>query len=156
MLVTADLNFQVDVPGGSAGPTRCVGRVNADGQVVTVEFDPMPSLGGSFARPLVRPLANQLHRLGLTVVVVGPDGPLVRVGAQALAPKWQRLLTRGLHVELMSVRALARSVGGPKVFAAALPPAAVLPALTKRQRSPLSRVSVAVRQVIRRVTGNCR
>lgn len=156
MLVNADLTFQVDVPGRSANPTRCTGRVQADGHDITVEFDPMPSLGGSSTRPLVRPMANQLHRLGLTLVVVGPDGPLVRIGARAQAPWWQRFLTRGLHVELVSVRALARSFGGPRVFEAALPPAAVLPAVTSAQRSTRRRVSVAARQTARRVIGRRR
>ncbi len=156
MLVTADLNFQVDVPGRSAGSTRCVGRVQADGQVITVDFDPMPSLGGSSTRPLVRPLANQLERLGLTLVVAGPDGPLVRIGAGVRAAWWQRLVTRGLRVELLSVRTLARSLGGPKVFEVALPPAGVLPAVTDRQRTTRRRVSVAVRQAVRRVTGHRR
>lgn len=156
MLVTADLTFQVDVPGRSAVDDRCVGRVQADGQVITVEFDPMPSLGGMSTRPLVRPLANQLHDLGLTVVVAGPDGPLIRVGAEARAPRWQQVLTRGLHVELVSLRAVARSLGGPKVFKVALPPAAVLPRVTDEQRSTRRRASLAVRQVIRRVTGRRR
>jgi len=156
LLVTADLTFQVEVPSRSSDPTRCTGRVSADGHDITVEFDPMPSLGGSSTRPLVRPLANQLHRLGLTVVVVGPDGPLVRIGARARAAWWQRLVTRGLRVELLSVRGLARSVGGPRVFQVALPPAAALPTLTERQRSRRHRVGDVVRQVGRRVTGKRR
>lgn len=156
VLVTADLTFQVDVPGRSAIPTRCTGRVQADGHDITVEFNPMPSLGGGSTRPLVRPLANQLDRLGLTVTVVGPDGPLIRVGAHARAPWWQRLVTRGLRVELISPRALLRSIGGPQVFAVALPPAAVLPAVTTRQRSTRRRVVVAVTQAVRRVTGRRR
>lgn len=133
-----------------------MGRVQADGQVITVEFDPMPSLGGSSTRPLVRPLANRLHDLGLTVVVAGPDGPLIRIGAEAQAPRWQQIVTRGLHVELISPRAVVRSLRGPTVFKVALPPAAVLPAVTNEQRSTRRRVSVAVRQVLRRVTGRRR
>lgn len=156
MLVTADLTFQVDVPGRSAAGDRCVGRVQADGQVVTVAFDPMPSLGGSSTRPLVRPLAKQLHDLGLTVVVAGPDGPLIRVGAEAHAPRWQQILTRGLHVELVSLRSVLRSFRGPQVFKVALPPAAVLPAVTHAQRTRRRRVSVAARQVLRRATGRRR
>ena len=152
MLVTADLTFQVDVPGRSAVSDRCVGQVQADGQIITVHFDPMPSLGGSSTRPLVRPLANQLHDLGLTVVVAGPDGPLIRIGAEARAPRWQQVLTRGLHVELVSPRAVVRSLRGPQVFKVALPPAAVLPAVTDGQRTRRRRVSVAARQVVRRVT----
>ena len=156
LLVTADLTFRVEVPRRSGHPTRCTGRVTADGRDIAVEFDPMPSLGGASTRPLVRPFANQLHRLGLTVVVAGPGGPLVRIGAHAEAPRWQRLLTRGLHVELISVRGLARSLGGPRVFAVALPPAAVLPAVTRRQRSLPERATVAVRQAVRRVSGKRR
>ena len=156
MLVTADLTFHVDVPDGSAHPTRCTGRVQADGRDITVAFDPMPSLGGASTRPMVRPLANHLDRLGLTLQVVGPDGPLIRLGAGARAPWWQRPLTHGARVHLVSLRALARSVGGPKVFQVALPPAAVLPAVTDAQRSRRRRVAVAVRQVLRRVSGRRR
>lgn len=152
MLVTADLTFQVDLP--DAG--RCTGRVHADGQDVTVEFDQMPSLGGSAARPLVRPLANQLDRLGLTVRVVGPDGPLIRIGAGARAPWWQRVATHGSRIELVSLRALVRSRGGPRVFEVALPPAAVLPVVTGVQRSTRRRVVVLVRQLVRRLSGRRR
>ena len=43
--VTADLSFTIDVPHRSARPTRCTGRVEADGgRDVTVSFSPMPSL----------------------------------------------------------------------------------------------------------------
>ena len=154
--VTADLAFAVDVPGSSGSSTRCTGTVRADGQEVTVEFRPMPSLGGSSTRPLVRPLANQLDSLGLTLSVVGPDGPLVRLGAGVRTPWWQVIATHGSRIELVSLRALARSVGGPKVFAVALPPAAVLPAVKRVQREPRRRTIVAARQLIRRVTGSRR
>jgi hypothetical protein len=156
VLVTADLTFQVEVPRRTSEPTRCTGRVRADGHEINVDFDPMPSLGGSSTRPLVRPLANQLDRLGLTVVVAGPEGPLIRIGAEARAPRWQRLLTGGLRVELLSVRGLARSFGGPRVFAVALPPAAVLPAITDDQRTLRRRASILARQVVRRATGSRR
>ena len=119
---------------------------------MTVDLTPMPSLGGSSTRPLVRPLAQQLDDLGLTVQVAGPDGPLVRLGAGVRAPWWQRLVTRSSRIHLISVRALARSVGGPRIFEAALPPAAVLPAVTDDQRSTRRRVAVAGRQLLRRVT----
>ena len=154
--VTADLAFTVDVPGRAGSSTRCTGQVRAHGQQVTVELRPMPSLGGSSTRPLVRPLANHLDHLGLTLVVVGPDGPLVRLGAGVRTPWWQVVATHGSRIELVSVRALARSVGGPKVFAVALPPAAVLPAVTRSQRSRRQRILVTARQVLRRVTGSRR
>lgn len=112
----------------------------------------MPSLGGSSTRPLVRPLAQQLDDLGLSVEVSGPDGPLVRLGAGVQAPWWQRLVTRSARIELVSFRALARSVGGPRIFEAALPPSTVLPLVTEAQRSPLRRAEVTGRQLVRRVT----
>jgi hypothetical protein len=83
--------------------------------------------------------------------VQGPDGPLVRLGAGVDAPVWQWPATRSRRVELLSPRALARSLRGPRVFEVALPPAAVLPAVTGRQRSRRRRVAVALRQVARRV-----
>lgn len=173
MLVTADLTFHVDLPGpaprgwgsrrsraSSPGrrprPTRCSGRVRADGSDITVEFDPMPSLGGTSTRPLVRPLANHLDRLGLTVRIVGPDGPLIMLGAGAHAPWWQRPITHGSRIQLVSLRGLARSLGGPKVFEVALPPAAVLPAVTDAQRSRRRRLAVIVRQGLRRFSGRRR
>lgn len=154
--VTADLSFTVEVPAAAAGPTRCTGRVEAAGQDITVTFDPMPSLSGATTRPLVRPLANQLSEQGLTLDVVGPDGPLIRLGARARAPWWQVPLTHGRQVELVSARALLRSVGGPRVFAVALPPQAVVPALTEEQGSRRRRAVVVVRQALRRVTGRRR
>lgn len=173
MLVTADLTFRVDLPdsarrrgwgslpfvaapGPSAHLTRCTGRVQADGHDITVEFDPMPSLGGASTRPLVRPLANHLDRLGLTVQIVGPAGPLIKLGAGARAPWWQRPATHGSRIQLVSLRALVHSLRGPEVFGVALPPAAVLPTVTDGQWSRRRRVVVAVRQVFRRVSGRRR
>ena len=152
MRVVADLAFSVEVPGTPARPGRCDGRVRADGQQITVELDPMPSLAGSTTRPLVRPLADRLETLGLTVQVEGPAGPLIRLGAGARAPWWQLALTHGRRVELVSVRALARSLGGPKVFEVALPDLTALPLLGRRQRTVRGRVLAAVRQLGRRVT----
>ena len=150
--VRADLTFTVDVPGDAAHPTRCTGRVEADGgRDVTVSFSPMPSLGGTSTRPLVRPLAERLDDLGLTLHVHGPDGPLVRLGAGVDAPWWQWPATRSSRIELVSARAVARSLRGPRVFEVALPPSAVLPAVGDRQRSGRRRVAVALRQLGRRV-----
>jgi hypothetical protein len=154
MRVQADLTFTVDVPGRALHPTRCTGRVEAAGQEITVSFSPMPSLGGSATRPLVRPLAKRLDELGLTLQVRGPDGPLVRLGAGVQAPWWQWPVTRSGRIRLVSARALARSVGGPKVFEVAAPPLAVLPAVTGRSRR--RRATAALRQLNRRVTGRRR
>ena len=171
--VTADLTFLVDVPeaarrrgwrspisrvlgGRPTHPTRCAGQVRADGHHITVEIEPLPSLGGGSTRPLVRPLANHLDRNGLTVHVVGPHGPLVRLGTDARAPWWQLPVTRSSRIELVSLRALVRSLRGPRIFEMALPPAAALPAVTKAQRSTRGRVAVAARQVLRRVSGRRR
>jgi len=156
VLVSADLTFTVDVPAAAGPPARCTGRVTAGGHDIEVHLDPMPSLGGSSSRPLVRPLANQLDDLGLTLQVVGPDGPLVRLGAAARAPWWQLPATHGSRIQLLSLRALLRSLGGPKVFDVALPPAAVLPAVTDRQRSTRRRLAVALRQRLRRLSGRRR
>ena len=156
MEVTADLTFRVDVPSRSAAPTRCTGRVQADGHEITVSFSTTPSLGGSSTRPLVRPLAQQLERLGLVVRLVGPDGPLLRLGAGVRAPRWQLLATRSSRIELLSVRAVARSIGGPRLFEAALPPQAVLPAVSDRQRTRRRRAAVALRQVGRRLASGRR
>lgn len=154
----ADLAFTVDVPphAGGSRPTRCTGRVRAEGQQVDVHLSPMPSLGGSATRPLVRPLAQQLDDLGLRVQVTGPDGPLIELGAGVRGPWWQRPVTHSARIRLVSLRALARSVGGPRIFAVALPPLAVVPAVTDEQRSDRRRTVVAVRQVLRRVTGRRR
>lgn len=155
----ADLTFTVDVPphgDRGAHPTRCTGRVRADGQQVEIHLSPMPSLGGSATRPLVRPLAQRLDDLGLTVQVEGPDGPLVRIGAGVRAPWWQQLVTRSSRIHLVSIRALARSVGGPRIFEVALPPAAVLPAIFDDQRRPRRQVEIVARQLLRRLTAHRR
>ena len=156
MLVTADLAFSVDVPGRTAHPTRCTGRVHADGRQITVEVAPLPSLGGSSTRPLVRPLARQLERLGLSLQVVGPDGPLIRLGAGVRAPWWQLVATSSSRIELVSWRGLARSLGGPRIFQVALPPEAALPAVGARRRGVRRRAAAALRQTGRRLTGRRR
>jgi hypothetical protein len=153
--IRADLAFTVDVPhhgGRGSHPTQCSGRVRADGQQVDIHLSPLPSLGGSATRPLVRPLAQRLDDLGITVQVEGPDGPLIRLGAGVRAPWWQQLVTRSSRIHLISVRALTRSVGGPRIFEVALPPAAVLPDLSDNDESSRRSLRIPARQLLRRVT----
>lgn len=155
MRVAADLSFSIDLPNPANRPSRCNGRVEADGSVVSVVFDPMPSLVVPSARSLARPLAHQLDRVGLTVQIVGPDGPLVRVGAGVEAPRWQRIATRGAPIQLVSIRALLRSLTGPRIFKVALPSATALPRFTA-SRSRLAGARSVARQVRQQISARRR
>lgn len=147
MRVTADLTFSVDLPNSAGRPSRCVGQVVADGTEISVVFDPMPSLIVPAARPLARPLAAQLEQLGMSVQLIGPSGPLVRLGAGVRASWWQRIATRGAPIQLVSVRALIRSLTGPRVFDVVLPSGSALQLAINAPRSGADRVRGLARQV---------
>ena len=152
MKIVADLTFEVVPDGRSAGPhpTPVTGRVRADGSEVTVDFSRTPSLAGTGTRPLVRPLAQALDDHGLTVLLTGPSGTVLRLGHGVRAPWWQVPATSSRRIEIASVALALRSLRGPRLFEAALPPLLAQPGalrLSRRRRA----VAVA-RQALRRVT----
>jgi hypothetical protein len=150
--IVADLHFEVSSgdTGRSPHPTPTTGRVRADGSEVTVEFSRTPSLAGGGTRPLVRPLARTLDDNGLTVHLTGPEGRLLDVGHGVHAPWWQVPATGSRFVRVASVPLALRSLRGPRLFQAALPPRVVQPgtALTRNRRE---RLLIIARQLVRRV-----
>jgi hypothetical protein len=150
--IVADLTFEV-VPDGTArgeDPAPVRGRVLAGGSVVTVDFSRTPSLAGTGTRPLVRPLAHTLDEHGLTVRLTGPSGTLLRLGHGVRAPWWQVPATSSRRIEVTSVPLALRSLRGPRLFAAALPPLLAQPGALRLSRR--RRALAVVRQVLRRVT----
>ncbi|SEP71261.1 hypothetical protein [Microlunatus flavus] len=152
MKIVADLAFQV-VPDGTARgphPTPVTGRVRADGSEVTVEFSTTPSLAGSGTRPLVRPLARTLDEHGVTVRLTGPSGTLLTLGHGVRTPWWQVPATSSRRIAVASVPLALRSLRGPRLFAAALPPLLAQPGALRLSRR--RRAFAVARQALRRVT----
>lgn len=102
--VDANLEFSLTEPSG--GGTS--GSVQAAGTEVRVAFS---SLDASLAQRMpslrqLRPLAKLLAEQGLTLVVEGPQGPVVSLGA-VNRTRAQRLLTKSPHIRLGKAGALA-------------------------------------------------
>ncbi|MCB5290962.1 FHA domain-containing protein [Arthrobacter sp. SO3] len=118
------------------------GSVKAAGTEVVVSLESidalmshrLPSLGD------MRPLAKTLSEQGLTVVVDGPEGRIISLGAVE-APASQRVITRSPHIRLGKLGALApmlkrgrRPSGNGLTL---LPPGTLLPLLpTVKRRIP--------------------
>ncbi len=151
MKIVADLAFEV-VTDASRGPhpTPVTGRVRADGSEVVVEFSDTPSLAGAGTRPLVRPLAEALDEHGLTVRLTGPSGTLLRLGRGVRAPWWQLPATSSRRIEVTSVPLALRSLRGPRLFEAALPPLLAQPGALRLSRR--RRALAVARQGLRRLT----
>lgn len=110
MRVQSDLAFSFSEPatGGLAG-RQFSGTVEADGQHIEVSVDTLPELSVRAAAPALRKAANTLDRLGLTLSVKGPDGPVLTIGA-VRGRLLERLFTGTRHVRLHDVRRLTRLV----------------------------------------------
>ena len=136
----ADINLDFSLQEASGEETR--GSVKASGREVVVALDRidvlqsqrLPSLGD------LRPLAKTLSDQGLTVVVDGPDGRIISLGAVE-APASQRVITRSPHIKLGKLGVLApmlkRGRRSPARGVSLLPPGTLLPLLpTVKRRSP--------------------
>ncbi|MET3951186.1 FHA domain-containing protein [Arthrobacter sp. UYEF36] len=136
----ADVNLDFSLQEASGEETR--GSVKASGSEVVVALDRidalqsqrMPSLGD------LRPLAKTLSDQGLTVVVDGPDGRIISLGAVE-APASQRVITKSPHIKLGKLGALApmlkRGRRSPARGISLLPPGTLLPLLpTVMRRIP--------------------
>ena len=136
----ADINLDFSLQEDSGEQAR--GSVKAAGAEVVVSLESidalvshrLPSLGD------VRPLAKALFEQGLTVVVDGPEGRIISLGAVE-APASQRVITRSPHIKLGKLGALApmlkrgRRPAGSGI--ALLPPGTLLPLLpTVKRRIP--------------------
>lgn len=136
----ADINLDFSLQEASGEEAR--GSVRASGNEVVVALDRidallshrMPSLGD------LRPLAKTLSDQGLSVVVDGPDGRIISLGAVD-APASQRVITRSPHIKLGKLGALApmlkRGRRAPARAFSLLPPGTLLPLLpTVKRRIP--------------------
>ena len=138
----ADINLDFSLQEASGEETR--GSVKASGREVVVALDRidvlqsqrLPSLGD------LRPLAKTLSDQGLTVVVDGPDGRIISLGAVE-APASQRVITRSPHIKLGKLGVLApmlkRGRRSPAPGLSLLPPGTLFPLLpTVKRRIPRS------------------
>jgi len=136
----ADINLDFSLQEASGEEAR--GSVKASGTEVVVALDRidallshrLPSLGD------LRPLAKTLSDQGLSVVVDGPDGRIISLGAVE-APASQRVITRSPHIKLGKLGALApmlkRGRRSPARGFSLLPPGTLLPLLpTVKRRIP--------------------
>ena len=126
----ADINLDFSLLEASGEEAR--GSVKASGSEVVVSLDSteallshrLPSLGD------LRPLAKTLSDQGLSVVVDGPDGRIISLGAVD-APASQRVITRSPHIKLGKLGALApmvrRGRRAPGRAFSLLPPGTMLP-----------------------------
>ena len=138
----ADINLDFSLQEASGEEVR--GSVKASGSEVVVALDRidvlqsqrLPSLGD------LRPLAKTLSDQGLTVVVDGPDGRIISLGAVE-APASQRVITRSPHIKLGKLGVLApmlkRGRRSPAPGLSLLPPGTLFPLLpTVKRRIPRS------------------
>ncbi|MEC5180921.1 hypothetical protein RCH07_002280 [Arthrobacter sp. CG_A4] len=140
----ADINLDFSLQEESGVEAR--GSVRASGSEVLVSLERMdalisqrmPSLGD------VRPLAKTLSDQGLKLVVEGPGGRIISLGAVgASAP--QRLMTRSPHIKLGKLGALApllkRGRRSKVRKFSLLPPATLLPLLPTVKRTIPRRIT---------------
>jgi hypothetical protein len=95
LTVDAHLNFSVDIPGSAT----VTGVLTGSGKALELRVsEPLFFAGGSDAGQ-IRSLARGLAEHGLLLSVIGPLGPLVRLGV-ARTSWWQRRLTGSPHIRL--------------------------------------------------------
>lgn len=109
--IEADLTFSVSTPATDGGDEQVTGgTVTGSGRHVEVHFDDLSALttGGSLGDG--KAVAAELARQGIAVTLVGPDGPVVRVG-DVKANRLARVLTRSKHIRVEDWRAAAALSG---------------------------------------------
>lgn len=133
----ADINLDFSLTEVSGEETH--GSVKASGTEVVVSLDRiegllsqrMPSLGD------IRPLARTLSDQGLSIVVEGPQGRIISLGAVEV-PASQRVITRSPHIKLGKFGALAtflnRGRRTPVRSFSLIPPGTLLPLLPTVKR----------------------
>ncbi len=140
--VHADLTFTLTEPTGE----ETTGTLSADGTEVRIRVDSLDSVAAGRLPGLeqVRPLAKSIAGQGLTVVVEGPDGPIISLGAVPPA-RAQRLLTGSPHIRLGKLGVLApmlKSVRkGRAGGSSLLPPETPWPLMPTVQRKIVRRIT---------------
>lgn len=105
MGVSADLTFEVDVPGRS----RVTGSLRGEGGRFALEVSDAAPFLGTGSSEAARGLAATIASRGMVVRVVSGGRHLASLGAVS-APWWQRLATRSAHVRLGSPRGVVATV----------------------------------------------
>ncbi len=143
--VRADLQLDVDPGVPQAGGALRI-SVQSESDVLHVRLDRIPGLGTRPSPELIRTVSDGLRGQGLRVVVDGPDGRLVSIGAGVRTPWWQRPFVRARHVRVHDLRAALRTLprrgGGAGTVSAPpamlfTPPSTMLPVaptVLRRQR----------------------
>ena len=103
-----DLSFSEVDPGGDGPVVPFEGTITAAGNEVTVFVSEPARLPGNGRRSLadLTVVADALAARGISVRVVGPDGPILQLG-DVRNSRLQRLVTRSPHIRLGSVQAVA-------------------------------------------------
>jgi hypothetical protein len=110
--IDADLQFSVQTPGSDGQDGHHVaGTVIGRGRHIEVRTDDVGAMSSGASLGQARAMAAELARWGLTVSVVGPDGPVVSVG-DVEANRFARLLTRSKHIRIEDWRQAAALRGG--------------------------------------------
>ncbi len=140
--IDADLSFSLTEPSGE----ETNGTLRAAGTEVRIQVDSLESVSDQRLPGLgeVRPFAKSLADQGLTVVVEGPEGPIISLGAVTPASS-QRLLTRSPHIRLGKLGVLApllksRRRSRSRGFSL-LPPETPWPLLPTVQRKIVRRIT---------------
>jgi len=137
-----DMDLDFSYTDGSGAVTR--GTAQAGGTEARIAVDGLEPFGSGGMPPLddIRPLAKTLAERGLSVVVDGPDGHIVSLGAVA-SPAPQRLIRRSPHIKLGKLGALAplmkRGRRAPRF--SLLPPQTPLPLMPTVRRSIVRRAT---------------
>lgn len=141
--VRADLQVDVSPSDGEDGLGIAI---RSESDVVHVRLDRIPDLAARPSTELIRGVAAGLLGQGLRVVVEGPHGRLMSVGAGVRTPWWQRPFVRAPHVRVHDLRAALRTLPrrGRSTSAVTAPPAMlftppstvlpVAPTMLRRQR----------------------
>ena len=140
----AEINLDFSVQEASGEETR--GSVQASGSEVVVSLDRTDALLTQRKPHLrdIRPLAKALSELGLSVVVDGPEGRIISLGAVEV-PASQRLVTRSRHIRLGKMGVLAsilkRGRRAPAQGFSLAPPGTLLPLLPTVKRKIPRRIT---------------
>ncbi len=137
--VQADLQLDVDPGVPRAGGELGISIRSESDAVLRVRLDRIPELAARPSTDLLRSVADGLRGQGLRVVVDGPDGRLVSVGAGVRTPWWQRPFVRARHVRVHDLRAALRTLprrGGTGSTVTAPPPLLFTPPTTMLPLAP--------------------
>ncbi|MCB5274014.1 hypothetical protein BJG92_01541 [Arthrobacter sp. SO5] len=140
----ADINLDFSLLEDSGAETK--GSVHAAGTEVVVSVDRIDALRSQRLPSLaaIRPLAKALSDQNITVVVEGPHGRIMSLGAVDV-PRPQRALTRSPHIRLGKLGALApmlkRRRRTPARSFSLLPPGTMFPLLPTVKRTIPRRIT---------------